>query len=366
MPRWLPAALLIAALLGACERKPDPAPAAPATTPAEAEGLRPPARGEVSPTLRAVRARGRLNCGVNPDLPGFAQKDEDGGWRGFDVDFCRALAAAVLGDAKAVSFTPLDTRSRFAALQSGAVDVVARNTAWTYARDAALGVEFAGVSYYDAQGFLVLKSLGVKTGEQLVGKRICVAAGSTTQLTLADWFRARGLAYVPVPGEDENQAREAYQRKDCDALTGDLSVLASARLMLARPDDSVLLPDVISKEPLGPLVREGDDGWLGIVRWTLNSLILAEELGLTSDTAQATRQTSTDPEVRRLLGVEGAYGRLLGLREDWAYRAIVQVGAYDEVFERNLGSGSPLKLERGRNALWNAEAPGLLYSPPMR
>lgn len=366
MRKWLPATLLIAALLCACDRKPAPAPIAPATTPAEAEGLRPPERGEVSPTLRKVRVRGRLNCGVNPDLPGFAQKDENGDWRGFDVDFCRAVAAAVLGDAKAVSLTALDTRNRFAALQSGAVDVVARNTAWTYARDAALGVEFPGISYYDVQGFLVLKSLAIKSGPELAAKRICVVAGTTTQLTLADYFRARGLAYTPVPAEDENQAREAYQRKDCDALTGDLSVLASARLMLARPDDSVLLPDVVSKEPLGPLVREGDDGWLGIVRWTLNSLILAEELGVTSATAQTARDSSTDPEVRRLLGAEGGYGRLLGLRDDWAYRAIAQVGNYGEVFERNLGAGSPLKLERGRNALWNSETPGLLYSPPMR
>lgn len=366
MRRWLSAAVLMSVLLGACERQAPAPPVSPATTPAEAEGLRAPERGELSPTLRKVRARGRLNCGVNPDLPGFAQKNERGDWRGFDVDFCRALAAAVLGDARSVSFTALDARNRFAALQSGAVDVVARNTAWTYARDAALGVEFAGVSYYDAQGFLVLRSLDVASGPELAGKRICVAAGTTTQLTLADYFRARGLTYTPVPGEDENDAREAYQRKDCDALTGDLSVLASARLMLARPNDSVLLPDIISKEPLGPLVREGDDGWLGIVRWTLNSLVLAEELDITQASAQTARDQSADAEVRRLLGSEGGYGRLLGLREDWAYRAISQVGNYGEVFERNLGADSPLKLERGRNALSTAETPGLLYSPPMR
>jgi general L-amino acid transport system substrate-binding protein len=365
MRKALLAALALSALIGGCGPM---APDGPATPPVavEAEVLRPVESGDISPTLRRVRARGRLNCGVNPDLPGFAQRDEDGAWRGFDVDLCRAVAAAVIGDAKAVNFRPLDARSRFAALQSGAVDLLARNTAWTFSRDAALGVEFAGISYYDGQGLLVPRRLEARNAMALDGRRICVAAGTTSQLTLADYFRGRMLRYTPVPGEDENDAREAYQRGDCDALTGDLSTLASARLMLARPDDNVILPDVISKEPLGPVVREDDDDWAGIVRWSLYSMILAEELGLSSASVEEARDNSAEPEIRRLLGAEGALGRLLGLRDDWAYRIVVQVGSYAEVFERNLGSGSPLKLERGGNALWNAEEPGLIYAPPMR
>ena len=365
MARRLMTAILAASALWGCGRASAPDASAPTTASTDTEASRPAEPKALSPTLRKVQARGRLNCGVNPNLPGFSQQNEDGDWRGFDVDLCRAIAAAVLGDSRAVRFTPLDARNRFAALQQGLVDVVARNTAWTFARDAALGVDFAGISFYDTQGFLAPRNLKAQGAAQLDGLRICVVAGAD-QSTLADYFRSRSLSYRPVPADTEDEARETYQRKECDALTGDLSVLVSARLMLARPDDHVILPDAVSDEPLGPVVREGDDGWTAIVRWTLNSLILAEEFGLTSDSAPAALKTSADPKVRRLLGVEGDYGRLLGLRNDWAYRTLVQVGAYNQLFERNLGAGSPLDMERGRNALWDAEPAGLLYSPPMR
>lgn len=361
LKRLIPA-LIACAVLAGCGGDAD-APVAGQTGTA-GEVFRPPSPKEQSETLRQVRARGRVNCGVAGDAPGFAYHDERDAWRGFDVDFCRAVAAAVLGDPRAVNFTALDARTRFAALQNGVVDLVARNTAWTYSRDAAQGVDFVGVSYYDNQGFLAAKTLDVSRG--LGGLKICVTAGSTDQLTLADWFKARNLTYTPAPSDSQAEALLAYRMGACDLLTGDRSLLAADRVALARPDDYVILPEMVSKEPFGPMVREGDAAWNDIVQWTLFSLILADEFGLTSDNAEDARRNNPDPEVRRLLGADGAYGPLLGLRKDWAFLVITRVGSYGQVFDRNLGEGSPLKLERGLNATWNAPAPGLLYAPPMR
>jgi len=360
--RW--AALMVCAAAAACSGEPPPASVAPPRT-AETEALQAPGARASSPTLRKVRARGRLNCGVNGTLAGFSAKDDRGLWRGFDVDLCRAVAAAVLGDARLVTYTALDERARFAALQSGAVDLLARNTAWTFSRDTALGVDFVGISFYDSQGFLALRSLNLQSAEDMAGRRICVEAGAQ-QSTMADFFRARSLSYTPVPAETAAAARQAFERNDCDVLAGDISTLAGARAVLARPGAYSLLPDRAAEAPLGPVVREGDDGWAAVVRWTLNSLILAEEMGITAQSAPQARRESNDPQVRRLLGVEGAYGRLLGLPIDWAYRAINQVGSYGEIFDRHLGPDTPLGLERGRSALWNAPEPGLLYAPPMR
>ena len=317
-----------------------------------------------SPTLKAVKARGRLNCGVHQGLPGFAWPDNHGEIQGFDADFCRALAAAVLGDADAVHFIRLDTKSRFTALQAKQVDVLVRNTSWTFTRDAGLGLDFAGVNYYDGQGFLAPKSLNLQSAVELNGAKICVEAGTTTEQTLAEFFRSRGLKYQPVVLDTEEKARDAYQREACDAFSADVSALAAARSIFNNPQAHVILPDVISKEPLGPAVRQGDDAWADIVRWTLNALILAEELKITAKTVDAARKDG-DAETRRLLG-EDDYGAMLGLKADWAYQAISQVGNYGEIFERNLGPKSPLRLERGLNAQWNAEKPGLIYAPPMR
>jgi general L-amino acid transport system substrate-binding protein len=317
-------------------------------------------------TLRVVRARGRLNCGVNVGQVGFAYTDNRGRWRGFDTDFCRAMAAAVFGDPNAVRFVPLSAKERFTALQSGEVDVLWRNTSWTFSRDTENRLDFAGINYFDGQGFMVRRSLGLASATELNGARVCVQSGSTTELNLADFFRAKGLKYVPVVVESEDQARGAYLREACDAYTADISELAAARTVLDNPTAHVILPEVISKEPLGPVVRQGDSQWADVTRWTLFATLLAEEFGVTSDNVDKMRAGSSNPEVRRLLGAEGGYGRMLGLNDDWAYRAVKAVGNYGEIFDRNLGRGSPLKLSRGLNAQWNANPPGLMYAPPMR
>ncbi|HYG27854.1 MAG TPA: amino acid ABC transporter substrate-binding protein [Caulobacteraceae bacterium] len=319
-----------------------------------------------SPTLASVRQRDSLRCGVNPGLAGFALRDSRGEWRGFDADFCRALAAAVLGDARKVTFVPLTNTERIEALKSGKVDVLARNTSWTFRHDVGDGVEFAGVSYYDGQGFLAPRSLNLQSASELSGAKICVQSGSTSELNVADWFRARQLNFTLAKYPTEERTRQAYQTEQCDVITADISTLASARSQLNNPQQHALLPDVISKEPLGPVVRQGDDRWADIVRWTLNALILAEELQVTSENAAELRKESAHPEVRRLLGAEGGFGQMLGLNDDWAYRAIRAVGNYGEVFNEHLGPDSALRLERGQNALWNAPRPGLLYAPPMR
>ncbi|HEV2082869.1 MAG TPA: amino acid ABC transporter substrate-binding protein [Brevundimonas sp.] len=318
-----------------------------------------------SPTLQAIKRRGRLNCGVHEGLVGFAFTDNRGQWRGFDVDFCRALAAAVLGDADAVRFVPLSNRDRLAAVRDGRVDVLWRNTSWTMTRDVSEGVAFGGVNYYDGQGFMVRRALNLTSATELNGARICVQGSSTSQLNLADWFRVRGLDYEPVvlPGEEE--ARQAYAREDCDAVTADVSALAAARTTLPNPEQHAILPDVISKEPLGPITRQGDETWTAVVRWTLNGLILAEELGVTQAVARSDDE-SRDPRARRLLGLDGEFGAMLGLDRDWARAAVAAGGHYGEIFERNVGADSPLDLARGLNAQWNAEPGGLMYALPIR
>jgi general L-amino acid transport system substrate-binding protein len=319
-----------------------------------------------SPTLAAVKRRGRLNCGVHEGLVGFAYTDNRGEWRGFDADFCRALAAAVLGNANAVRFVPLTGSQRFEAVRSGRVDVLWRSTSWTLTREAQEGVRFAGVNYYDGQGFLVRRALDLATAAELNGARVCVQRASTSELNVADWFRARGLEYTPVVAANEEAARAAYAREDCDALSADISALAAARTTLSNPEQHAILPEVISKEPLGPAVRRGDEAWTSIVRWTLNALILAEELGVTRENAAELAEDSPNPQVRRLLGAEGEVGPMLGLRKDWAKAAIQAGGNYGEIFSRNVGTDSTLDLTRGLNAQWNARPRGLIYALPIR
>lgn len=319
-----------------------------------------------SATLDAVRKRGHVICGVHPGLPGFALKDARGRWQGFDVDFCRALAAATLGDADKVEFLPVQAAERFAVLKAGRIDVLSRNTSETFARDAGLGVTFPAATYYDGQGFLVAKALGLTSAEELSGARVCVQAGTADAENLADFFRVRGIRYRAVSVSSEAQARDLYQADGCDVITADVSALAAARSVMSNPAAHVILPDVISKEPLGPVVRRDDPVWAEIVRWTVYATLLGEELGLSSRTVAEARETAADPETRRLLGVEGDLGRLLGLEPDWAYQVIRQVGAYHEIFRRDLGAESALRLDRGLNALWDAPHPGLMYAPPMR
>lgn len=322
--------------------------------------------GQTSQTLMVVRSRGHLNCGVNEGLVGFAYTDNRGQWRGFDTDFCRALAAATLGDAAAVRFVPLNTQNRFEALRSGRVDVLYRNTSWTMTRDAGDGLEIAGVNYYDGQGFLVRRSLNLTSASELNGARVCVQANSTSRLNLDDYFRTRQIEYTPVLVDSEQAARDAYGREDCDAFSADLSALAAARTALSAPAQHAILPDVISKEPLGPVIRSGDDAWADVVRWSLNALILAEELGVTSDNAAELAASSADPRIRRLLGVEGEFGAMLGLPDDWGLKSLEATGNYGEIFDRNLGSQSALDLARGLNAQWNAQPRGLMYGLPVR
>ncbi|MBL0947672.1 amino acid ABC transporter substrate-binding protein [Brevundimonas sp.] len=333
------------------------------------EGLDPveaTAPGTIGPTLAAVRRRGRLNCGVHEGLVGFAYTDNRGQWRGFDVDFCRAMAAAIFNDPNAVRFVPLSTAQRFEALREGRVDVVWRNTSWTMDRDVTEDVSFAGINYYDGQGFMVRRSLNLGSASELNGARICVQNNSTSQLNLADYFRLRGLEYEPVVVSSEEEARRAYAAERCDAFTADVSALAAARTTLASPEQHAILPDVISKEPLGPIVRRDDPHWTRVVRWTLNALILAEEYGVTRQTVADQAREARDPRIRRLLGVEGQFGTRLGLSDRWAYQAISAVGNYGEIFARNLGSDSALDLARGLNAQWNATPGGLIYGLPIR
>ncbi|WP_292080148.1 MULTISPECIES: amino acid ABC transporter substrate-binding protein [Brevundimonas] len=347
----------------ACGRKDaSPAPETSPVTSAQASS----AAVAKSPTLAAIKRRGRLKCGVHQGLVGFAYTDNRGQWRGFDVDFCRATAAAVLGDADAVRFVPLSASDRFTALNDGRIDVLWRNSSWTMSRDAGEGFVFAGINYYDGQGFLVRRSLNLNSATELTGARVCVQSGSTSQANAADYFRSRGIEYRPVVFETEEAARDAYGREDCDAFSADISALAAARTVLTNPNEHVILSDVASKEPLGPVVKAGDERWASTVRWTLNALMLAEELGVTKANAEDQFKTATDPRVRRLLGVEGEFGLMLGLSEDWAKDAVEAVGNYGEIFDRNLGSQSALDLARGLNAQWNARPAGLIYGLPIR
>ena len=315
-------------------------------------------------TLDDVKENGKVNCGVSTALAGFSAPDEKGVWRGFDVDYCRALATAVFNDPQAVEFTPTTNKERFTALQSGEIDLLARNTTWTFVRDVNLGFEFIGVNYYDGQGFLVPKALGVASAKELDGARVCVQTGTTTELNLSDYFRTNKMEYEAVVITTADEARQNYEAEACDAYTTDASALAATRSTLANPDDHVILPEIISKEPLGPLVRHGDNQWGDVNRWVLNALIVAEELGVSSQNVDDMKANSSNPEVRRLLGVEGELGPMFGLETDWAYNVIKKVGNYGEIFETNVGKSSPLNLDRGLNALWTEE--GILYAPPVR
>lgn len=315
-------------------------------------------------TLDGVKARDKLLCGVNPGLQGFAAKKADGSWAGFDVDFCKAVAAAVLGDSAKIEFVPVNAQERFEKLKSGAIDVLARNTTWTMERETKTGIRFAGVSYHDGQGFIVKKLLGVNTALTLSGAAICFLSGTTTQANVEDFFREKEMSFVPVTFDSIDDLVKAFDEGKCDTYTADLSQLYAIRLKLANPDDSVVLPDVISKEPLGPAVRQGDEQWFNIVRWTLFALVNAEESEIKAASVDGLKAESKKPGVRRILGLEGTFGADLGLDPDWAARAIKAVGNYREIFERNLGKGSPLAIERGINAQWSDG--GLLYAPPIR
>ncbi|MES0863239.1 amino acid ABC transporter substrate-binding protein [Ruegeria sp. SCPT10] len=322
------------------------------------------ASAAVAGTIDDVKARGTLNCGVTTGLVGFAAPDANGEWKGFDVSLCRAVAAAVLGDANAVEFVPTTGKTRFTALASGEIDMLARNTTWTFSRDVDLKFEFTGVNYYDGQGFMVPKALGVTSAKELDGATVCIQTGTTTELNLADFFRANNISYEPVPIETNAEAQQQYLAGACDVYTTDASGLAATRATFENPGDHVLLPEIISKEPLGPLVRHGDHEWGDVVRWTLNALVSAEELGVTSANIDELAAGTDNPEVNRLLGTEGTLGEMLGLDAQWAMRAIKADGNYGEVFAKNIGEETPIGLARGLNAQWTEG--GLLYSPPFR
>ena len=321
------------------------------------------ATGASAGALDTVKQKGFLSCGSNTGLAGFGLPDDKGVWTGLDVEFCRAIAAAIFDDPTKVKFIPLTAKDRFTALQSGEVDVLARNGTWTQSREAELGLHFGGVNYYDGQGFMVRKSLKLASAKELSGASVCVQQGTTTELNLADFFRANKLELKSVTFATNDETTKAYDAGRCDALTTDASGLYSERLRLAKPDDHIVLPEIISKEPLGPSVRKGDDQWLDVVKWTQFVLITAEELGVTQANVDAMLK-SDNPEIKRLLGTEGKFGESLGLTNDWGYRIIKHVGNYGESFERNVGQGSPLKIARGLNALWNKG--GLQYAPPIR
>ncbi len=315
-------------------------------------------------TLDDVKARGKLNCGVTTGLVGFAAPDANGEWGGFDVGVCRAVAAAVLGDPKAVEFVPTTGKTRFTALASGEIDMLARNTTWTFSRDVDLKFTFVGVNYYDGQGFMVPKELGVSSAKELDGATVCIQTGTTTELNLADFFRSNNISYEPVPIETNAEAQQQYLAGACDVYTTDASGLAATRATFEDPSAHVLLPEIISKEPLGPLVRHGDDNWGDVVRWSLNALITAEELGVTSANIAEMSAGTNNPEVNRLLGTEGTLGEMLGLDAEWAKNAIMAGGNYGELFEGNIGEATPIGLARGLNAQWTDG--GLIYSPPFR
>ena len=314
-------------------------------------------------TLDDVKSKGFVQCGVSQGLPGFSSTNDKGEWTGIDVDLCRAVAAAVFGDASKVKYTPLSAKERFTALQSGEVDVLPRNTTWTMSRDTSLGLNFVGVNYYDGQGFMVRKALGVTSALQLDGASICTNTGTTTELNVADYFRSNNMKYEVVAFEKADEVVQAYDSGRCDVFTTDSSGLYAQRLKLTNPDEHVVLPEIISKEPLGPVVRHGDDQWFDIVKWTHFAMVNAEELGVDSGNVDQLKG-SDNPEIKRLLGTEGAFGEGVGLSNDWAYNIIKQVGNYGEVFRRGVGPDTPLGIERGLNALWTKG--GLQYAPPIR
>jgi general L-amino acid transport system substrate-binding protein len=322
------------------------------------------AAGASAATLDDVKAKGFVQCGVSTGVPGFSFTDDAGNWQGFDPAVCQAVAAAIFGDASAVKYTPTTGRTRFTALASGEIDMLARNTTWTLSRDADLGFTFLGVNYYDGQGFMVPKALGISSASELNGASVCIQTGTTTELNLADFFRLNNMDYEPVPIETNEEARTNYLAGRCDVYTTDASGLAASRATFDNPADHIILPEIISKEPLGPLVRHGDDQWGDIVRWSLNAMIAAEEFGVTSENVDDMVANSDHPEVRRLLGVEGDMGAMLGLDNQWGYNIIKQVGNYGEVFEKFIGASTPIGLERGLNAQYKDG--GIIYSPPIR
>ena len=314
-------------------------------------------------TLKRTVRRDAVLCGVNTGLPGFSNPDDKGNWSGFDVDFCRAIAAAIFNDPKKVTFVPLDAGSRFKELQSRKIDVLSRNSTWSMSRETDYQLNFAGVSYYDGQGFMLRRAANIESGLELDSTKVCVQANTTTQLNLADYFRANNIRYQEAKFPRLDEMVKAYESGACDVLTTDVSQLYALRLNMSKPDDHVILPDVISKEPLAPVVRQRDDDWLLIVKWTLYAMLNAEELGVNSQNIDEALR-SRKPDVMRLLGTDGAYGEELGLSRDWAARIIRHVGNYGEVYERNVGSGSKLAIPRGLNQLWNAG--GIQYAPPIR
>src|SRR5712664_2478629 len=314
-------------------------------------------------TLTTVKDRGMLSCGVSQGLPGFSSPDDKGNWTGLDVDVCRAIAAAIFNDGSKVKFVPLSAKDRFTALQSGEIDVLSRNTTWTVSRDTSLGANFTGVTYYDGQGFLVKKSLKVNSALELNSASVCVQTGTTTEQNLADYFRSNNMKYEVIAFGTADETVKAYEAGRCDVFTSDVSQLYAEKLKLANPNDHVILPEIISKEPLGPLVRHGDDQWFDVVKWTLYAMLNAEELGVSSRNIDEALK-SNQPEIRRLLGVEGNFGEQLGLTKDWVVRIVKQVGNYGESFERNVGTGSKLGISRGINRLWTKG--GIQYAPPVR
>lgn len=320
-------------------------------------------QAQAATTLETVKDRGHVQCGVSQGLAGFSNPDDKGNWTGLDVELCRAVAAAVFGDANAVKFSPLSAKERFTALSSGEVDVLSRNTTWTMTRDTQLGFNFAGVNYYDGQGMMVPAALGVTSATELDGAAVCTNTGTTTELNITDFFRANGMEFELVAFEKADEVVQAYDSGRCDIYTTDRSGLAAQRLRMTDPEAHIVLPEIISKEPLGPVVRQGDDQWFNIVKWTHNAMINAEELGVTSANA-AEMAESDNPGIKRLLGTEGEFGTELGLSNDWALNIISQVGNYGESYDRNVGPETALKLDRGVNALWSEG--GLMYAPPVR
>ena len=314
-------------------------------------------------TLKTVKDRGMLSCGVSQGLPGFSTPDDKGNWTGLDVDICRAIAAAIFNDASKIKFVPLSAKDRFTALQSGEIDVLSRNTTWTLSRDTSLGANFTGVTYYDGQGFLVKKSLKVNSALELNSASVCVQTGTTTEQNLADYFKGNNMKYEVIAFGTADETVKAYESGRCDVFTSDVSQLYAERLKVANPADHVVLPEVISKEPLGPMVRHGDDQWFDIVKWTLFAMVGAEELGITQKNADEMAK-SDKPELKRAFGTDGNLGEQLGLTKDWLSRIVKATGNYGESFERNVGSGSKLRIARGLNNLWNKG--GIQYSPPIR
>lgn len=322
------------------------------------------ATAQAGATLDAITKKGFIQCGVSDGLPGFGVPNAQGKMTGIDVDVCHAVAAALFGDASKVKFSQLTAKERFTALQSGEIDLISRNTTWTSSRDAGMGLVFTGVTYYDGIGFLVNNKLGVSSAKELGGATICIQAGTTTELNVSDYFRANNLKYTPITFDTADESAKGLEAGRCDVLTTDQSGLYAQRIKMAHPDEFMVLPEIISKEPLGPLVRKGDEEWFSIVKWTLFAMLNAEEMGITSQNVEEQAKSTKNPDVARLLGADGEYGKDLKLRKDWVVQIVKQVGNYSEVFERNIGQGSVLKIKRGLNALWNNG--GIQYAPPVR